>query len=832
MLKPLTRSFTAIVLLFLFAASSASGAHHPRSVRTRANRHHHARHHLARHRSAGHHAARHRHPRRRSAHRNALVRKASTTAATTLLGDEAVESSKDSLTAGQTEAFPFPARTSGATGAVHVYIDSHDTARTLIVGLYTNLNSHPGALLTTGSLSSPQAGAWNTAAVAPAQLVSGTTYWLAVLGTDGTLRYRDRWHGPCKAETSAQTNLGALATLWSTGGLYSTCPISAYVTSATSTLLEGPPVEVAPIESPLPPAAPANSVLPAISGVATEGQSLIATTGTWTGSPTSYSYQWQDCDSSGASCVNVTGASATTYTLSASDVNHAIRVVVTATNEGGSTAAASAATATVASDPLPLPQPPANTTLPAISGSTVQGQVLSSTNGSWTDNPTSYAYQWQDCNSSGEACSNVSGATSSSYTLGSGDVGNTARVVVTATNAGGSTSASSAATAAAVSPSPPTNIALPAVNGVTTEGDALNAGPGSWTNSPTSYGYQWQDCNNEGSSCTNIGGATASSYTLVHNDVNHRIRIVMIATNAGGSTSAVSPATAIVTEALPAAPSYDQAILDDHPVAFWDMSHPNGSEPDLSGGGHSGSYKGASASLTVLPDGSAAVDFNGSSEYLTVASSPAFSVATTGQLTWEAWIRPDVLQWSKASDPYGYGYVDWMGKCQDYSPTCEWESRMYSSTSTRCSRLSAYVFNLSAGLGSAADWQPECGLLKAGSWLHVVGEYQTLSTPSPCSTTFPGTINIWVNGVEWNQSYHYPTGCMSQYGVTPTASSSPLDIGTMALDTWFAGAVGKVAIYDRLLSQSQISAHFTAMTGIAPSGSCLATCAIAAAAAP
>ena len=65
---------------------------------------------------------------------------------------------------------------------------------------------------------------------------------------------------------------------------------------------------------------------------------------------------------------------------------------------------------------------------------------------------------------------------------------------------------------------------------------------------------------------------------------------------------------------------------------------------------------------------------------------------------------------------------------------------------------------------------------------------------------------------------------MSQYKISPKAGSSPLTIGTMALDTWFKGAIGKVAVYDRLLTQAEISAHFTAMTGAQPSGSCASTC--------
>jgi hypothetical protein len=275
--------------------------------------------------------------------------------------------------------------------------------------------------------------------------------------------------------------------------------------------------------------------------------------------------------------------------------------------------------------------------------------------------------------------------------------------------------------------------------------------------------------------------------------------------------------------------AYDQAILADGPVAFWAMNQAPGVEPDLTGNGNAGTYKGSAPTMAALPNGDQGADFNGTNAYMTVASKASLSIPTTGDLTWEAWIRPDLLQFPNDG---GSGYVDWMGKCADYSgppPTCEWEARMYSTTNAqgRCNRLSAYVFNPSAGLGSGADWQPTCGLFTAGRWYHVVGEYTTHSQPTDCMNTssFPGSIDIWVNGVEWNQASHGQTGCMSQYSVAPVANGSPLNIGTMALDTWFRGAVGKVAIYDRLLTAAQIATHYQIMTGLAPTGSCADTCA-------
>jgi hypothetical protein len=269
-------------------------------------------------------------------------------------------------------------------------------------------------------------------------------------------------------------------------------------------------------------------------------------------------------------------------------------------------------------------------------------------------------------------------------------------------------------------------------------------------------------------------------------------------------------------------PAYDAAVLANKPVAYWAMANPAGTEPDLTGNNHTGSYP-KGGTVVTLPNGDKAVDFDGASQYMTVASDSSLSIPTSGQLTWEAWIRPDVLQWPQRSDPHSLGYVEWMGKCQNHSGSCEWEARFYSATDTRCNRLSAYAFNRSAGLGSGAYWQAACGFFHAGQWIHVVGEYETSTIPPKCSTP-PGTINIWVDGVEWNASFHYPSGCMSQYGVTPVAGDSPLNVATMAMDTYFPGAIGKVAIYQRLLTQQEITSHYVAMTGVPPQGSCADSC--------
>jgi hypothetical protein len=274
---------------------------------------------------------------------------------------------------------------------------------------------------------------------------------------------------------------------------------------------------------------------------------------------------------------------------------------------------------------------------------------------------------------------------------------------------------------------------------------------------------------------------------------------------------------------------YDASVLGDQPVAFWALNRAPMSETDLTGNGHDGSYQGLGAPpLAQLPNGDSAADFDGAQQYLTVPSSAVFSIPTTGTLTWEAWLRPDVLQFPH--DDGVSGYVDWLGKCESYGPTCEWEARMYDTNTqespNRPNRISAYVFNPSAGLGSAADWQPSAGLIMAGTWYHVVGTYSILTQPADCTNTAaaPGSIDIWVNGVKWDHGAHGQTGCMSQYSVVPKANGSALNIATMAKESFFRGAIGKVAIYDHPLSQAQITNHYALMTGKQPTGSCAATC--------
>ena len=293
---------------------------------------------------------------------------------------------------------------------------------------------------------------------------------------------------------------------------------------------------------------PVNVSPPTITGVAQKTDTLTEAHGSWTNSPTGYAYQWYRCNSSGASCAAISGATSQTYVLVSADVGSTLRVWETASNMfGSSSAAESQATAVV------LPSVPSPVSEPSISGVVQQGKTLSEAHASWTNEPSSYTYQWLLCNASGASCAAIVGATSQSFVPVAADVGGTLRMEETASNAGGSSSPAYSEATAVVLPAAPTVVSVPAVSGVAQAGKTLTEVHGSWANEPSSYSYQWLLCNASGASCAAIVGATSQSFVPVAADVGGTLRMEEVASNAGGSSSpAYSEATAVV---LPAAPT-------------------------------------------------------------------------------------------------------------------------------------------------------------------------------------------------------------------------------------------------------------------------------------
>lgn len=296
-------------------------------------------------------------------------------------------------------------------------------------------------------------------------------------------------------------------------------------------------------------AAPVNAATPVLAGVAGQGETLTASSGSWTGTtPIVFAYTWERCDSSGGGCITIAGANGQTYGVALADVGHTIRVVATATNAAGSAQATSSATGVVGA----LSAPTA-VALPQLSGTASFGQTLTASTGTWSGTPApTLTYQWQRCDSTGAACSNIPLATAQRYTLVASDVGGRVQVVVTAANAGGTSSHASSPTS--VVTGPPVSVSPPTVSGSLLVGQTLSVTTGSWGGAPVpTFAYQWKRCDAQGNGCAAIPGATSANYAAAAADASHRLTAAVTATNPVGSGSVTSaPTSAIAPLVLPA----------------------------------------------------------------------------------------------------------------------------------------------------------------------------------------------------------------------------------------------------------------------------------------
>ncbi len=122
-------------------------------------------------------------------------------------------------------------------------------------------------------------------------------------------------------------------------------------------------------EQVLAPNDPAATAVPAVNGTERVGETLSATTGSWTGTaPITYSYRWQRCRADGSACATLAGERGSRYTLVAADEGSTLRVIVLAGNFVSSVSQAASAvsgtvrpvpkSATPPSEPAETPTPP------------------------------------------------------------------------------------------------------------------------------------------------------------------------------------------------------------------------------------------------------------------------------------------------------------------------------------------------------------------------------------------------------------------------------------------------------------------------------------------
>jgi hypothetical protein len=174
---------------------------------------------------------------------------------------------------------------------------------------------------------------------------------------------------------------------------------------------------------------PTETALPTVTGSVAAGNQLTAAPGTWTGSGTlSYAYQWYRCDTTGAHCGSIHGATGATYKLVIKDIGQTIGVTVNASDSTGKTSGYANLIGPVA----PTTSSLVSTTEPTITGTAKVEQILLVSNGVWSSAPTAYTYSWLRCNANGRICAPITAATQTTYTATAADSGHTIVAVVQA----------------------------------------------------------------------------------------------------------------------------------------------------------------------------------------------------------------------------------------------------------------------------------------------------------------------------------------------------------------------------------------------------------------
>ncbi len=217
---------------------------------------------------------------------------------------------------------------------------------------------------------------------------------------------------------------------------------------------------------------------------------------------------------------------------------------------------------------------PKGTGEPTVSGPKVQGEMLRTTNGTWTGStPMTFQYRWLRCDKSGGGnngvnCATIPGETRNTYVLTAADVGHTIRSRVIARNADGTASMNSNPTSvvqASATAGPPSNSTPPTISGTPQEKQTLTASQGTWTGrKPQTYTYQWRRCDATGGACSDIAGATKSTYVLTTADIGHSLRVRVTAHNSLGTSSSTSTPTGVVVKAsapVGTAISVDDVVL-------------------------------------------------------------------------------------------------------------------------------------------------------------------------------------------------------------------------------------------------------------------------------
>ena len=282
---------------------------------------------------------------------------------------------------------------------------------------------------------------------------------------------------------------------------------------------------------------------PGITGTAFAGETLMATTNRIEDEDglkrAVFTYQWLAND------VEISDATDSSYTVTATDEGNPIQVTVTFSDDAGNEES-------LTSNPVMAATFNSIATgAPTISGTAQVGQILTAStsdisDGDGLDNA-NFTYQW--LSNDGTSDSNISGASSSTYTLVESDEGKTIKVRVTFTDDGGTHETVTSTATAAVTASPNSAATgAPTISGTAQVGQMLTASTSDISDSDgldnANFTYQWL------ADDTDITDATGSTYTLAAADEEKTVKVRLSFTDdRGHQETLTSTATAAVTAA-------------------------------------------------------------------------------------------------------------------------------------------------------------------------------------------------------------------------------------------------------------------------------------------
>ena len=278
------------------------------------------------------------------------------------------------------------------------------------------------------------------------------------------------------------------------------------------------------------------------------GDSAASFNASATASAGTITYQWQS-SSDGNSFSNISGATNATYTPQTSTAGTTYYRCVVTNTYNGTTATLTSGTATIVVSYAPAPTFSDQSSI--TDASYWQGDTASTMNGTATVSRGTVSYQWQS-SSDNSTWSNISGATSATYTPQTTTVGSTYyRCAATNTlNGYTATRYSNSAhvtVSAAVTPVFTQNPASASYN-VNATASPLSV---VYTSETTPVAYQWQT-SDDGSTWTNISGATSATYTPSTSVAGTKYYRVTVTVGNSGYTAFATSSAATITVSVPA----------------------------------------------------------------------------------------------------------------------------------------------------------------------------------------------------------------------------------------------------------------------------------------